>query len=69
MDAYEELANAIVEQAARDYLRCCRKLDRDPDNDEAQWEIERILKFFYSGWFGVLTKIDPEYLIRRLEGK
>ena len=55
MNPYENLANAIVLQAVKDY----RLTD-----DEAQLaEIER---FFRSDWFGVLTDVDPEYLIRRL---
>ena len=55
MNPYEELANAIVLQAVKDY----RLTD-----DEA--EIAEIERFFRSGWFGVLSKVDPEYLIRNL---
>ena len=55
MDPYESLANAIVLQAVKDY----RLTD-----DKA--EIEELERFFRSGWFGVLTKVDPEYLIDKL---
>ena len=55
MNPYEELANAIVLQAVKDY----RLTD-----DEA--ELAEIELFFRSGWFGVLSKVDPEYLIRNL---
>lgn len=55
MNPYEELANAIVLQAVKDY--------RLTDNEAELAEIER---FFRSGWFGVLSKVDPEYLIRNL---
>jgi len=55
MDPYENLANAIVLQAVKDY----RLTD-----DKA--EIEELERFFRSGWFGVLTKVDPEYLIDKL---
>lgn len=55
MNPYEELANAIVLQAVKDY----RLTD-----DEA--ELAEIECFFRSGWFGVLSKVDPEYLIRNL---
>ena len=55
MNPYEELANAIVLQAVKDY--------RLTDDEAKLAEIER---FFRSGWFGVLSKVDPEYLIRNL---
>lgn len=55
MNPYENLANAIVLQAVKDY----RLTD-----DEA--ELAEIECFFRSDWFGVLTDVDPEYLIRRL---
>lgn len=55
MNPYENLANAIVLQAVKDY--------RLTDDKAELAEIER---FFRSDWFGVLTDVDPEYLIRRL---
>ena len=55
MSPYEELANAIVLQAVKDY--------RLHDDEQILASIER---FFLSGWFGVLTKIDPEILITKL---
>ena len=55
MNPYENLANAIVLQAVKDY----RLID-----DEA--ELAEIERFFRSDWFGVLTDVDPEYLIRNL---
>ena len=55
MNPYEELANAIVLQAVKDY--------RLHDDEQELASIER---FFRSGWFGVLTRIDPEMLISKL---
>ena len=55
MDPYENLANAIILRAVDDY--------RLTDDERELKEIER---FFRSGWFGVLSKVDPEYLIRQL---
>ena len=55
MNPYEELANAIVLQAVKDY--------RLHDDEQELASIER---FFRSGWFGVLTHIDPEMLISKL---
>ena len=55
MKPYENLANAIILQAVKDY--------RLSDDERELKEIER---FFRSGWFGVLSKVDPEYLIKKL---
>ena len=55
MKPYENLANAIILQAAKDY--------RLTDDEQQLQEIER---FFRSGWFGVLSKVDPELLIKEL---
>ena len=55
LNPYENLANAIILQAVKDY--------RLTDDEQEFQEIER---FFRSGWFGVLSKVDPEYLIRQL---
>ena len=56
MNPYEKLANAIILQAVKDY--------RMTYKEEKLHEIER---FFRSGWFGVLSKVNPEYLIKRLQ--
>ena len=55
MTPYENLANAIILKAVKDYRqsKCVRTME----------EIER---FFRSGWFRVLTNINGEQLIRDL---
>lgn len=55
MNPYENLTNAIILQAAKDYQLT--------DDEQQLQEIER---FFRSGWFGVLSKVDPEFLIKEL---
>lgn len=55
MNPYEELANAIVLQAVKDY--------RLHDDEQELVSIER---FFRSGWFSTLTSINPEMLISKL---
>lgn len=57
MDSYEALANAIVTQAAKDYRTAA------PHGKAA------IRRFFRSAYFTVLTSLDPEYLIARLEAE
>ncbi|MGN0254775.1 MAG: hypothetical protein ACI4W2_00815 [Eubacterium sp.] len=58
-DPYENLANAIILQAVSDY-----RMAKKSRNKRVEAEV---LRFFRSKWFGVLTEVDPEYLIRRLD--
>lgn len=50
---------ACILQAVSDY-RAAKKARNKREQAE-------VLRFFHSQWFGVLTEIDPEYLIRRLD--
>ena len=66
-DPYERLANAIVLQAVSDYRSALKKIKAHPKNREAISEALEIEKFFRSGWYSILTDVDGEYLIRRLQ--
>ena len=66
-DPYERLANAIVLQAVSDYRVALKKIKAYPKNREAISEALEIEKFFRSGWYSILTDVDGEYLIRRLQ--
>ena len=66
-DPYERLANAIVLQAVSDYRVALKKIKAHPKNREAISEAVEIEKFFRSGWYSILTDVDGEYLIRRLQ--
>ena len=64
---YEELANAIVFQACKDYKRAySRELRRygfgKPDPQLAELE-----RFFRSDWYKTLTSVDGEYLMKRIQ--
>lgn len=63
---YEDLANAIVLKAVEDYREALRVLSLNPNNNDAVSEVRSIERFFHSGYFGILTKLDPEMLIERL---
>ena len=56
MNPYEDLANAIILQAVKDY--------RLTDDERELQEIER---FFRSGWFSVLTSLDGVVLMEKLQ--
>ncbi len=66
-DPYERLANAIVLQAVTDYRVALKKIKANPRNRDAINEALQIEKFFRSGWYSVLTSVDGEYLIKRLQ--
>ena len=58
-DPYENLANAIVLQAVKDYRDALKRLKKKPGNQTAE-------RFFRSGWYKALTSVDGEYLIQKL---
>ena len=66
---YEILANAIVEQAAKDYRWAQTALAKDAENVAATAMRSETEQFFRSAWFGQLTRIDGEWLLQQLEGE
>lgn len=67
MNPYDTLANAIILQAVKDYRDANKKLFRGRKNLEAEHTKEECLRFFRSHWFSVLTDVDAEFLIRKLD--
>ena len=63
---WEDLANAIVVQAVKDYASAYRRLLRRPNNRLAQKEITELERFFYGTWYAALTDLSPIYLIAKL---
>lgn len=66
-EPYERLANAIILQAASDYRRDLKKLKKNPQNRDVMNEALQIEKFFCSPWYQVLTTVDGEFLIQKLQ--
>lgn len=64
---YENLANAIILQAVRDYRVALKCLKVNPRNKTALADRDEIERFFRSDWFSVLTSVDGEMLIRSLQ--
>lgn len=69
VDGYEELANAIVLQAAKDYRCALKSLKKHPCNSTALSSKLKTEQYFRSDWFATLTEINPEWLIRRLKSE
>lgn len=66
MDGYENLANAIVLQAAKDYRKALRKLSRNAQSKDAKRTVSEVEKFFRSDWYKILTSVDSELFIKKL---
>ena len=66
MDPYQNLANAIVSQAAKDYRKALKRLKKHPSNETALYPKREVERFFRSDWYASLTMVDPEMLIKRL---
>ena len=61
---FEDLANAIILQAVKDY-RSALKYSKNTQYPSAT--VRSIEKFFHSTWFSILSDIDPDYLISKLK--
>ena len=64
---YENLANAIILQAVKDYRMALKSLKANPRNRTAMADKDEIERFFRSDWVSVLTSVDGEMLIRSLQ--
>lgn len=65
--AYENLAQAIIVTAVKDYRSAKRKLQKNPQHGGAATECRSIERFFRSRMFGNLTALDGEILIAQLQ--
>ena len=63
MNPYQALANAIVELAVKDYKKALKRHYRFPNNEDYATEVNNLERFFRSGWYGMLTDLDGEYLM------
>ena len=64
--AWEELANAIIFQAAQDWRSARDRLIRDPHDAKAMALKRETERFFRSEFYMHLTEVDGEYLLDRL---
>ena len=67
MNPYENLANAIIIQACKDYRKAYKRyLRRYRSTDKPDSELVELELFFRSAWYKCLTAIDGEYLMDRI---
>lgn len=67
MDIYENLANAIILQAVKDYRKALKVLRYNPGKSTALFTKKECEVFFRSAWYGMLTSVDGEMLISKLQ--
>ena len=67
MTGYNALANAIIEQAAKDFKAAQRKLQKDPYNINARRTARETETFFCSDWFKVLTPVNGPAILKQLK--
>ena len=66
-DGYEELANAIVLQAVKDWRKAVKTLKKKPRKESAKQMKEECERFFRSEWFEELTSVDGSVILRKLK--
>ena len=66
---FEDLANAIIIQAADDYRKARKKLYKNPDDFIAHEALKEIEAFFMSDWYKLLTRVDGLYILTRLKAE
>lgn len=67
MTPYENLANAIIIQACKDYRKAYKRyLRRYRSTDKPDEDLVELENFFRSDWYNTLTSIDGEYIMARI---
>jgi len=67
IDPYEDLANAIVLLAVKDYRDALKKLMKHPRHESAKRTKAEVERFLRSDWYRELTAVEPEILLRKLK--
>ena len=63
---WEDLANAIVETACKDYIFWYKNHLKHPEYENCNYNLAKLDKFFKSEYFELLCQVNGSYLIREL---
>lgn len=66
LDPYQELANAIIVSASKDYMRAYKKYLR---TGEGYANVMKEERFFFTDWFNTLSDANPDYLVQAMRKK
>ena len=59
----ENLSNAIIVQAVKDYEKAYRKMIKNPQDKELIDSVKKIERFFHSKWYSELTNLDADKIL------
>ena len=66
-DEWSDLAEAIILKAVDDYRHTGKRLLAKPTDDRLKLQKAEIEQFFLSSWFQVLTDLDGQLLLKKLQ--
>lgn len=66
-DPYQNLANAIVLSAVKDWRAAVKKLKKRPKHELSLQMKAECERFFLSEWFETLTSVDGEVILKKLK--
>ena len=64
---YQNLAIAIIRQAAKDWRSAAKRLIKKPNNKDAKAMKEETERFFHSGWCYELGGVEGDVILGRLK--
>ena len=68
-EPYQDLANAIILMAVKDYRDALKKLKKRPSYGPAKYMKNEVERFFRSDWYRELTSVDGNVLIKKLQAE
>ena len=68
-EPYQDLANAIILMAVKDYRDALKKLKKRPRYGPAKEIKNEVERFFRSDWYRELTSVDGSVLIKKLQAE
>lgn len=68
-EPYQNLANAIIVMAVKDYREALEKLKKRPSYGPAKDMKNEVERFFHSDWYRELTSVDGNVLIKKLQAE
>lgn len=66
---WENLANAIVLSAVKDFRTEYKRYLKNPKSKDAANEVAELIRFFTSEYYSSLTSVDGEFLVRELKSE
>ena len=68
-EPYQNLANAVILMAVKDYRYALKKLKKRPCHGPAKDMKNEVERFFRSDWYRELTSVDGNVLIKKLQAE